>query len=159
MRKKDLLNQNIILFEQLRKVELENTSLRKKNKALEKELEELSDKVKELEFKPPVAVVTSDVTTQEAVVNTDLDDETAYGSETIGKIVLKATELNSNLSVNSSPDNVMLINLILGKTEISKSEILAIVSDDCSIETKKSKIDTVKNQAFEYFESVMAQID
>lgn len=159
MRKKDLLNQNIILFEQLRKVELENTSLRKKNKALEKELEELSDKVKELEFKPPVAVVTSDVTTQEAVVNTDLDDETAYGSETIGKIVLKATELNSNLSVNSSPDNVTLINLILGKTEISKSEILAIVSDDCSIETKKSKIDTVKNQAFEYFESVMAQID
>ncbi len=159
MRKKDLLNQNIILFEQLRKVELENTSLRKKNKALEKELEELSDKVKELEFKPPVAVVTSDVTTQEAVVNTDLDDETAYGSETIGEIVLKATELNSNLSVNSSPDNVTLINLILGKTEISKSEILAIVSDDCSIETKKSKIDTVKNQAFEYFESVMAQID
>lgn len=159
MRKKDLLNQNIILFEQLRKVELENTSLRKKNKALEKELEELSDKVKELEFKPPVAVVTSDVTTQEAVVNTNLDDETAYGSETIGKIVLKATELNSNLSVNSSPDNVTLINLILGKTEISKSEILAIVSDDCSIETKKSKIDTVKNQAFEYFESVMAQID
>lgn len=159
MRKKDLLNQNIILFEQLRKVELENTSLRKKNKALEKELEELSDKVKELEFKPPVAVVTSDVTTQEAVVNTDLDDETAYGSETIGKIVIKATELNSNLSVNSSPDNVTLINLILGKTEISKSEILAIVSDDCSIETKKSKIDTVKNQAFEYFESVMAQID
>ena len=159
MRKKDLLNQNIILFEQLRKVELENTSLRKKNKALEKELEELSDKVKELEFKPPVAVVTSAVTTQEAVVNTDLDDETAYGSETIGKIVLKATELNSNLSVNSSPDNVTLINLILGKTEISKSEILAIVSDDCSIETKKSKIDTVKNQAFEYFESVMAQID
>ena len=159
MRKKDLLNQNIILFEQLRKVELENTSLRKKNKALEKELEELSDKVKELEFKPPVAVVTSDVTTQEAVVNTDLDDETAYGSEIIGKIVLKATELNSNLSVNSSPDNVTLINLILGKTEISKSEILAIVSDDCSIETKKSKIDTVKNQAFEYFESVMAQID
>lgn len=159
MRKKDLLNQNIILFEQLRKIELENTSLRKKNKALEKELEELSDKVKELEFKPPVAVVTSAVTTQEAVVNTDLDDETAYGSETIGKIVLKATELNSNLSVNSSPDNVTLINLILGKTEISKSEILAIVSDDCSIETKKSKIDTVKNQAFEYFESVMAQID
>ena len=159
MRKKDLLNQNIILFEHLRKVELENTSLRKKNKALEKELEELSDKVKELEFKPPVAVVTSDVTTQEAVVNTDLDDETAYGSEIIGKIVLKATELNSNLSVNSSPDNVTLINLILGKTEISKSEILAIVSDDCSIETKKSKIDTVKNQAFEYFESVMAQID
>ncbi len=155
MRKKDLLNQNIMLFEQLRKVELENTSLRKKNKSLEKELDELGIKIKELQFKETEVI---DTETNEPV-NPELDDSTSYGSETIGKIVLKATELNGELSINSSPDNVTLINLILGKTEISKSEILAIVSDDCNIETKKSKIDTVKNQAFEYFESVMAQID
>lgn len=155
MRKKDLLNQNIMLFEQLRKVELENTSLRKKNKSLEKELDELGIKIKELQFKETEVI---DTETNEPV-NPELDDSTSYGSEIIGKIVLKATELNGELSINSSPDNLTLINLILGKTEISKSEILAIVSDDCNIETKKSKIDTVKNQAFEYFESVMAQID
>lgn len=155
MRKKDLLNQNIMLFQQLRKVELENTSLRKKNKSLEKELDELGIKIKELQFKETEVI---DTETNEPV-NSELDDSTSYGSEIIGKIVLKATELNGELSINSSPDNVTLINLILGKTEISKSEILAIVSNDCNIETKKSKIDTVKNQAFEYFESVMAQID
>ena len=50
MRKKDLINQNIMLFEQLRKVELENTSLRKKNKSLEKEVAELNEKLMEIRF-------------------------------------------------------------------------------------------------------------
>lgn len=158
MRKKDLLNQNIMLFEQLRKVELENTSLRKKNKSLEKELDELKIKIQELQFKT-IEAISPEINVVCEKIPLELDDATSYGSETIGKIVVKATELNGELSVNSSPDNVTLINLILGKTEISKSEILAIVSDDCNIETKKSKIDTVKNQAFEYFESVMAQIE
>lgn len=158
MRKKDLINQNIMLFEQLRKVELENTSLRKKNKSLEKEVAELNEKLMEIRFEE-TKIVESEVDTSKLSAVSELDESVSYGSNTIGEIVLKATELNSELSVNSSPDNITLINLILGRTEISKSEILSIVSDDCSIETKKSKIDTVKNQAFEYFESVMAQID
>lgn len=158
MRKKDLINQNIMLFEQLRRVELENTSLKKRNNLLEKEISEFKYTIEQFSHQKTEEVM-PEIEIIESVNETFIDDAMAYGSEIIGKIVLKATELNGELGLKSSPDSLTLINLILGKTEISKSEILTIISDDCSFETKKSKIDTVKNQAFEYFESVMAQID
>ncbi len=159
MRKKDLLSQNIMLFEQLRKVELENTSLRKKNKALENEIETLNIKLQDMNreevISQPLAKLEEKVT--DAAVF--LDDETQYGADVIGKIVLKATEYNSKLGYDSVKDSRTLINLILGKTEIAKAEILSVISGDCNLSTKKSKIDTIMNETFEYFESVMAQID
>ncbi|MBQ8203103.1 MAG: hypothetical protein IJZ75_02335 [Clostridia bacterium] len=158
MRKKDLLNQNVMLFEQLRKVELENTALRKKNKSLEGEIEALNKKIEDLTAKPVYSeplIALEEKITETAV----LDDATSYGADAIGKIVLRATEYNGKLSENTTADSRTLINLILGRTEISKSEILAVVSDDCGFDTKKSRIHTIMNEAFEYFESVMAQID
>lgn len=158
MRKKDLLNQNITLFEQLRKIELENTSLRKKNKALQNEIDILNEKLQEKNreevISEPLAKL-EDKVIDSAVL---LDDATVYGADIIGKIVLKATEYNSKLSVDTTPDSRTLINLILGKTEFAKSEILSAISDDCGIETKKNKINTIMTEAFEYFESVMGQI-
>ena len=94
MRKKDLINQNIMLFEQLRKVELENTSLRKKNKSLEKEVAELNEKLMEIRFEE-TKIVDYNVVEYKTASILNLDESVSYGSNTIGEIVLKATELNS----------------------------------------------------------------
>ena len=158
MRKKDLLNQNVLLFEQLRKVELENTSLKKKIKSLESEIATLNNKICE-QSREEVPVDNLLFSEEKEVDNTiNIDADTQYGADIIGKIVVRATECNNTLSLNTKADSRTLINLIIGKTEISKADILSVISDDCNFDTKKNKMDTIMNEAFEYFESVMAQI-
>lgn len=159
MRKKDLLNQNVLLFEQLRKVELENTSLKKKIKSLENEIQLLNNKFDEQSREETSSYNLSVPENNTADNSVVIDDETQYGADIIGKIVVRATECNNILSLNSKADSRTLINLILGKTELAKADVLSVISDDCNFDTKKSKMDTIMNEAFEYFESVMAQVD
>ena len=51
-----------------------------------------------------------------------------------------------------------LVNLILGKTEIAKAEILSAIDNDDSFEVKCAKIDQIAAVTKEYFESILAQI-
>ena len=50
-----------------------------------------------------------------------------------------------------------LVNLILGRTEVAKSEILAITKKEISEEQKQAEITAVKDNTVEYFGLVMAQ--
>ena len=50
-----------------------------------------------------------------------------------------------------------LLNLILGRTEVAKAEILNIVSSNMSFAGKVQSIDSVANEANEYFQSVLEQ--
>ncbi|MBO4734338.1 MAG: hypothetical protein J5662_07670, partial [Clostridia bacterium] len=52
-----------------------------------------------------------------------------------------------------------LVNLLLGKTEVAKAEILAIVSEGGDFEAKKEKIDAVKEETLDYFSSVLGQVN
>lgn len=161
MRKKKLLEQNTLLFEQMKQLEIEIALLKKEISKRNAEIKRLSA------LQGTKEQISADLTAKPENKQNDevkhkpedivLDDISVYGSDTIGEIVLRATELSGRLSLEQSEENKELVNLILGKTEVAKSEILMATEKENSFENKKSEIDNIKNNTFEYFESVMGQ--
>lgn len=161
MRKKKLLEQNTLLFEQMKQLEIEIALLKKEISKRNAEIKRLSA------MQGTKEQISADLTAKPENKQNDevkhkpedivLDDISVYGSDTIGEIVLRATELSGRLSLEQSEENKELVNLILGKTEVAKSEILMATEKENSLENKKSEIDNIKNNTFEYFESVMGQ--
>lgn len=161
MRKKKLLEQNTLLFEQMKQLEIEIALLKKEISKRNAEIKRLSA------MQGTKEQISADSTAKPENKQNDevkhkpedivLDDISVYGSDTIGEIVLRATELSGRLSLEQSEENKELVNLILGKTEVAKSEILMATEKENSLENKKSEIDNIKNNTFEYFESVMGQ--
>lgn len=87
-----------------------------------------------------------------------LSEETEYAASVIGKIVVNATESCNFLSTHTNTNAKELVNLILGKTEVLKAEILNIVYSEADFITKKALIDNCFDAAKDYFASVKAQI-
>lgn len=158
MRKKELIRQNLSLFEELQKAKLETSDLKKQLKKYSDEIDalksQLSDmKSEETEHTEPMRRLEEKVISS-AAVDPDMD----YGAKAIGKIVVSAANYSNRLTADGNDSYKELVNLILGKTEIAKSEILAVVESDNLPEQKASKIDAIVNEADEYFKSVSAQI-
>ena len=85
--------------------------------------------------------------------------EIEYGAAVIGKIVVEAAKyINRVTSRGEQEYTKELINLILGRTEVAKSEILGIVSSDAAADEKKRGADAQLEQAKDYFESIIAQV-
>lgn len=158
MRKKDLLIQNESLFDRLNNAKQENNSLKKQIKSLENELEELKQKLKELaepEIKPQEDTPLKHV--EEKVLKKELSADFDYASKIIGEIVVSSAKYSNQLTLNGNTEHKELVNLILGKCEIAKGEILSAVSSECDNDTKIQLIDSIKRETEEYFLSVMAQ--
>lgn len=162
MNSKLLIKQNRELFDKLQIANLNCRRLTEENVALKEKIqfltEQLANKKEEAVIKAEEAVVTDEVVTEtverEAV---ELSPEIEYGSKIIGEIVMSAT-YHSNLLGTAGKDNLKeLLNLILGRTEVAKSQILNIVSSDVSIENKMQMIDSERDDAIEYFKSIMEQ--
>lgn len=162
MNSKLLIKQNRELFDKLQIANLNCRRLTEENVALKEKIqfltEQLANKKEEDVIKAEEAVVTDEVVTEtverEAV---ELSPEIEYGSKIIGEIVMSAT-YHSNLLGTAGKDNLKeLLNLILGRTEVAKSQILNIVSSDVSIENKMQMIDSERDDAIEYFKSIMEQ--
>ncbi len=93
-------------------------------------------------------------------VSAELSDDMSYGASAIGKIVVSAAKHCNRLTAKGSSDTVKeLINLILGRTEVAKSDILNIICSEDTLETKKELIDKEKIYAEDYFCSVLAQTE
>ncbi len=82
-----------------------------------------------------------------------------YGAKAIGKILISAASACNSLSAKSdNPITKELINLILGKSEAAKADVLKIIRCESELEIKKEMIDKVVNSSQEYFINVRAQI-
>ena len=163
MRKKDLLSQNISLFDKLQRLQIElsrlKTELDSKNARideLEKLLESKDTAVEPLFSNDTDTVLESETTAPERK-SIDIDDATDYGAKMIGKIVVSASEHCNMLTVKAKPNCRELVNLVMGKTELAKSEILDSVSTELSFDDKRRIIDSVYESTLEYFDGVMAQ--
>lgn len=86
-----------------------------------------------------------------------LQDDLQYAADRIGELVIESAKCSNALTEGGNTAYMELVNLILGKTEVSKAEILSIAKQDLPVEVKKQKMDAVKASTVEYFESVMAQ--
>ncbi len=160
MRKKKLIEQNRVLFEALQESKRNTAELSEQlneNAAiiskLEKELSELKEKGAQnpQENEKPAE-------TEEKIQKPETEnsfDANSYGAKAIGNMVLKASEYCTKLGTDLK--NKEQINLILGRTEVAKSDILAVVTGKDDSETQKEKIDDIKKVTIDYFESIMAQ--
>lgn len=163
MRKKKLIEQNLSLFEDLQKTQAELKEMKRllsqnvdEMNALKAELEKAkSQQILQSEEKPtePMHRLEEKIITT-ATIKPDME----YGSKVIGKIVMSAAEYSNRLTLGGDDSKKELVNLILGKTEIAKSEILTVIESGDSFDVKCAKIDQIAAVAKEYFESVLAQI-
>lgn len=160
LRKKELLLQNESLFDRLNKAHLENDSLKKQIAQMEKEIAALKSKLEEA-IKPQPELLAEEDTPlkhiEEKVLKKEVSADFDYASKKIGEIVVSSASYCNQLTVDGNTVHKELVNLILGKCEIAKGEILAAVSSECDNTTKIQLIDSIKRETEEYFLSVMAQ--
>lgn len=159
MSKNDLVTANDQLFERNEELLKTVEMLKAEISTLKQQLETACAEKERLEAKlyatPPLKALEEKV-----AVKANVSKDTEYAAGVIGKIVVSATKYCNLLA--SLPESSLTkeqINLILGRTEVSKSEILKEISKDCDFEDKKSAIENIKSSAEEYFNSVMAQTE
>ena len=156
MRKKALVKQNLSFFEQIEKLRGENAAYAAKIKELEKTVENLKQ---EAEREKAPATQPLKKLEEKVAGNARLDPLTEYASEVIGKLVIESAAGSNLLTSGGNTEHRELVNLLLGKTEVAKAEILAIVTADGDFEEKKAKIDAVSSETLDYFSSILAQIN
>ena len=160
MRKKKLIEQNLSLFENLQKTQSELMELKKQLKKnadeinlLKSQLDKANEPEPETSVPEPMRRLEEKVMTN-AIIKPDME----YAAKVIGQIVVSAAEYSNKLTVGGNDSRKELVNLILGKTELAKAEILTVTQTDEPYEAKAHKIDAVAAVTKEYFESVLAQI-
>ena len=157
MRKKKILEQNVLLFKQLgdAKAEIEKlkTELKNNNDILQKIKAEAEEKEKEKNTSLPLKQLEKKVQKNAFTLQPDLQ----FASEMIGQIVIESARYSNMLVADGETKYKELVNLILGRAEVAKSEILSVTKKEIPLEQKKQEITTVKDNAIEYFGDVMAQ--
>lgn len=167
MRKKKLIEQNLSLFEELQRVRRDLVELRNEyNKniniinSLKTQLVQINETkdVDKVESSKPAAATPLKRLEEKMLTNASLKPDMEYGANVIGKLVVSAAEYSNKLTIGGDNSKRELLNLILGKTEIAKAEILAVVEGEDSFEAKCAKIDQIAIVTNEYYDSVLAQI-
>ena len=160
MRKKKLIEQNLSLFEQLEKSQAELVELKKLLNKNAEEINALKAKLEEKKADDNQVTVTESMRRLEEkiIANATLKPDMEYASKAIGKIVVAAAEHSNKLTIGGDDSKLELVNLILGKTELAKSEILSVIEVEDTLEVKSAKIDQIVEASTEYFKSVAAQI-
>ena len=165
MRKKLLLEQFDSLSSSYEKCFYELSELKKENERLLDKISELEEKLAQQQtegFKVGSAVTdqSQEEMTEEQHENISptLDDAMEYGAKIIGNIIVESAKYSDMVTNKPSENTKDLINLIMGKSEICKSEILTIALGELDYNTKCDLMDSQLNDAVDYFKSVLAQI-
>ena len=81
-----------------------------------------------------------------------------YGAVAIGRVVQESVKYANLISESTSESKKELLNLIMGKAEITKAEIFSITDGNIAADLKKDLIDTQYDEAVDYFKSAYGQI-
>lgn len=165
MNKSLLIKQNRQLFDKLHITELSNKRLKEEISALKKAIAHLEEEIELLKSGDESVAIAETIEASEEFIEANdkaecditLGEDVEYGSKIIGEIVIQSALTSNKLKEINHPNIKELVNLILGRTEVSKGEILSIISSEVSIEAKIQMINDVKAQVFEYFNSVLEQ--
>ncbi len=169
MKKKQYIELTEELASRLRAEKNSSAELREENNALMEQLKELRARIVALEkgASPDIKSVVADsfeipqpVEVQKPIEHKEitLSDAISDGAKIIGKIVLSSAEYCNKLTgVGAGPNAKELVNLILGRTEVAKSEILRLTTLDIEPGDRLTAMERELNEAEDYFKSVMAQ--
>ncbi len=78
-------------------------------------------------------------------------------SSAIGRVVLRCAEVCNTFSNNNYQNSKDLVNLALGRTEVFKSEVLQLISDDSSEDILLAELNLKETEVKEYFELLLRQ--
>lgn len=169
MNKNLLIKQNNELFDKIKFLKAKNSTLIAQIADYRSEIELYKAKISELESRiESLENVSSQESTFESVVemtsetpklkeSIELSDEFNFASDIIGDIVIKAARYINLLTESTNENKKELINLILGRTEIAKAEILNALSSEVTFLAKKDLINTQYDETIEYFKSIIEQ--
>lgn len=158
MRKKDLVQQNLMLTDSLRKTQTELGELRKQLNVYAQEIKNLKTEISTHNEEQAVVTEPMRRLEEKVITNATMKPDMEYGAKIIGKIVVSAAEHSNKLTVGVDDSKKELVNLILGKTEMAKAEILSVIESDDDFGVKCTKMDQIATVSKEYFESILAQI-
>ena len=157
MRKKLLLEQNIQLFDRLTAAEGEIKRLKNELEEEKRKAAALKEENARLSENKGAATAPLKILEAKVIKQAGITPDTEYGAEGIGKTVVAAAKYCEQLKTRENAKE--LINLILGRTEVTKAEILNIVTADTADEEKRRLIDEQFAAAEDYFASVTAQTE
>ncbi len=161
MRKKELQKLYEQAYDRISRLTVELEDIKSENVKLKSKIEELEIK-KEIEYTQDIIQTEPiDIIVEEKVNNIpEISSEREIGAQAIGRIIVNAAKYCNRLTdMGENKDIKELINLILGRTEVAKAEILNIVSERSSIEEMNVKINKEEAEAEDYFASVLGQIE
>ena len=87
-----------------------------------------------------------------------LSEEMEMGAKIIGKTVIEAAKICNQITEKGGEESKELVNLVLGRCEVLKAEILAIARCEVNISQKEEMMISEQNAAYDYFNSILAQI-
>ena len=90
--------------------------------------------------------------------NKIMTEEMEIGAKLIGNAVIEATKICNKLSETGWENSKELVNLILSRCEVLKAEILAICCCEANLNQKIDMMETERKAAYDYFNSILAQI-
>lgn len=157
MRKKLLLEQNIQLFDRLTAAESEIKRLKKELEEEKRRTAALKEENARLTENKGSTAAPLKMLEAKVIKQAGITPDTEYGAAVIGKTVVVAAKYCEQLKTRDNAKE--LINLILGRTEVAKAEILNIVTTDNDDEEKRRLIDEQLALAEDYFASVKAQTE
>ena len=157
MRKKLLLEQNIQLFDRLTAAESEIKRLKKELEEEKRRTAALKEENARLTENKGSTAAPLKMLEAKVIKQAGITPDTDYGAAVIGKTVIAAAKYCEQLKTRDNAKE--LINLILGRTEVAKAEILNIVTSDNVAEEKRRLIDEQLALAEDYFASVTAQTE
>ena len=167
MRKSALIKKTVELIDALNTLQHQLENVKREN-------EELKEKLKELETQK--TVLPEQITQSEGFVVFDEEAEEVpesatepielatpdtaleYGAVAIGRVVQESVKYANLISESNSENKKELLNLIMGKAEVTKAEIFSITESAAALELKKELIDTQCDEAIDYFKSAYGQI-
>ncbi len=89
----------------------------------------------------------------------ELSSEMQYAASVIGEAVVEVTKVcNKILTTDKSENSKELVNLVLGRNEVLKANILKILDETIEFSKKQELIEKEKCEAIDYFNSIIAQI-
>ena len=156
--KKALKALNKQLFEKLDDATANNNELQKKLALQESEIKRLSASVLE----KTAEIVQIKTEKEEILVQPEneikLSDEMEYAAKIIGEAVIEVTKTCNYITEKGGDNTKELVNLALGRNEVLKTEIFKILGLAVSFDEKQELIQKEKQEAFDYFNSIKAQM-
>ena len=167
MRKIEILKKMLELIDVVNSLQHQLDDLKRENSEIKERLEGLenskavvvsTDNAKTLDN--GFTVFSTEILEDEPTIYEDVQEENVldYGSVAIGKVVQESIKYANLISESNFQNKKELLNLIMGKAEVTKSEIFSITESDVAFSLQKELIDAQCDEATDYFKSAYGQI-